>query len=264
MTLQIVLVVNGHRWLQSGEALLERKVIQRPWSLDGLQDFVSLSVGASLGNTFEQTIIADRRWCRATPLPLDGEAARAGMTALICPHVGAHDAGAGLALEAAEAAGLAPDAAVVMVGAAMPWLPLRKKLENRAQPYFEYVLPEAGKTIVGTERVFNLADIAARTVSNADAAALFRPMESSTPTAASAGAPLEDESLAAVAIRGKVCFRGQGYGIVRRNDGRGEVSFLPGHVQAPGFEFVELGDELRFDVVRTPGGKWMAQRVVRM
>lgn len=264
MALQIVLVVNGHRWQQTGEALLERKAIIRPWSLDGLQDFVSLSIGAALGSTYEQTVIAERRWCRATPLALDGEAARAGLAALICPHVDPNDAGAGLALEAAEAAGQAPEAAVVMVGAAMSWLPLRKKLESRAQPYFEYLLPEAGKTIVGTERTLNLIDIATRVVSNANAAALFKPMNSGAPAAAPADTFTQDENLAAVAIRGKVCFRGQGYGIVRRNDGRGEITFLPGHVQPPGFEFVELGDELRFDVVRTPGGKWMAQRVVRM
>ena len=39
--------------------------------------------------------------------------------------------------------------------------------------------------------------------------------------------------------------------------------FLPGHVAPPGFEFIEVGDTLRFDVVRTASGKWQAQRVVR-
>jgi cold shock CspA family protein len=54
-----------------------------------------------------------------------------------------------------------------------------------------------------------------------------------------------------------------GYGIITRKDGRGDVQFMSGHVMAPGFDFVEVGDTMRFDVVRMPSGKWLAQRVVR-
>ena len=41
------------------------------------------------------------------------------------------------------------------------------------------------------------------------------------------------------------------------------LAYLAGHVVAPGFDFVEIGDTLRFDVVRVSSGKWLAQRVVR-
>ena len=77
-----------------------------------------------------------------------------------------------------------------------------------------------------------------------------------------ASAP-RDASFAANAILGTVKSKSNGYGIVSRKDGLGDLQFLPGHVAPPGFEYVEVGDVVRFDVVKSPAGKWLAQRVVR-
>ena len=38
------------------------------------------------------------------------------------------------------------------------------------------------------------------------------------------------------------------------------MQFLAGHVSPPGFEFIEVGDTVRFDVVKVISGKWQAQR----
>ena len=73
-----------------------------------------------------------------------------------------------------------------------------------------------------------------------------------------------DAGFAANAARGTVKSLANGYGMAKRKDGLADVQFMANQVTAPGFDFLEVGDELRFDVVQVASGKWFAQRVVRM
>ncbi len=263
----ISLIVNGHRWLEEGQALLAQGAVPRSWSLGGLQDYARMAVGAKLGFTLENTDLVELRWCRAKSIAADGEAVMAGFTVINAPHVTADDAGAGLALEAVEAAAVANVDVIVTVGTQINWMPLRLKLQSRGVEFFELLLPASGKVIVSTDRVIDLRELARRNHAEAPALALFKPV----PVMASDGGgsvaavqpTTHDESFAANAVRGTVKSLANGYGIVTRKDGLGEVQFLAAHVQPPGFEFVEIGDELRFDVVQVASGKWLAQRVVR-
>jgi cold shock CspA family protein len=263
----INLIVNGQRWLEAGESLVTDGVVGKRWTLAGLQDYVQLTVGSALGFTIENTTLIEQRWCRARAIAGDGEAVAARLAVAQTPHITEADAGAGLALEAVEAAALSPCDVVVMVGATMAWHPLRQKLEAASVELFELLLPPAGKVVVSTERVIDLRQRAKLAADDAAVAALFKRPPVRAVSASDAGRASEsadsDEPFAANSIRGTVKLLANGYGIVSRADGRGEVQFLASHVQPPGFEFVEVGDELRFDVVEVAPGKWRAQRVVR-
>ena len=262
----ISLIVNGQRWQQDAVAFAALAPIERPWSLGGLQDYARLIVGSALGFTLEQTDLVDQRWCRAKANPGDGEAVGAGFTVCTTPHINAEDMGAGLALDAAESAAICGPDVVVTVGSQMQWQPLRLKLESRSLQLFELLLPAAGKVVVSGDRVIDLRDLARNGYQVSPVSALFKSMPvvvGDEPKAASQSTSANDVSFAANAISGTVKSLSNGYGMITRKDGRGDVQFLAGHVVAPGFEFVELGDTMRFDVVRLPSGKWLAQRVVR-
>lgn len=263
----ISLVVNGQRWLEEGEALAAQPGVPRAWSLCGLQDFVRITVGAKLGHTLDNTDLVEQRWCRAKPNSGDAEAIVAGFDVLSTPHVSATDAGAGLSLEAVEALATTASHVVVTVGGQMTWMPLRQKLEARSVELFELLLPPTGKVVVSTERAMDLRDIALRQHGDSPVSALFRPapvMPGTSSGDSDALNAVTDESFAANAVSGIVKSLANGYGIVTRKDGRGDVQFLATHVRAPGFAFVEIGDELRFDVVQVASGKWLAQHVVRV
>lgn len=264
----ISLVVNGQRWLEEGEALFAQQAVPRSWSLCGLQDHVRITVGAKLGFTLENTDLVEQRWCRAKSNAGDAEAIVAGFNVLSTPHVSATDAGAGLSLEAVEALASTESQVVVTVGGQMHWVPLRQKLEARSVELFELLLPATGKVVVATERVIDIRELARQHHGDDGAKALFR----LAPVAPAAGGgdaadvvpPQATETLTANAARGIVKSLANGYGIVRRKDGLGDVQFMATHVAAPGFEFLEVGDELRFDVVQVASGKWFAQRVKRL
>jgi len=262
----ISLVVNGQRWLDEGESLAAQRAIPRPWSLVGLQDYARLLVGSSLGYTLENTELVEQRWCRARSTMADAEAVDAGFSVVNAPHITADDPGAGLALEAVEAVVESDCDLVVLVGHSMNWMPLRQKLQSNGIEFFELLLPPSGKVVVATDRVIDLREAARRRHAESPVSALFKP----APKAAAATVPYSetatqahDESFAANAVRGTVKSLAKGYGIVTRRDGLGDVQFLATHVHPPGFEFIEVGDELRFDVVQVASGKWLAQRVVR-
>ena len=263
----ISLVVNGNRWADEGETLLSQAAIPRAWSLVGLRDYVGLMAGAKLGFTLENCDWVDSRWCRAKASGSDAEAVMSGFTITTAPQVTGDDAGGGLALEAVESCALSESHVVVMVGGQMQWMPLRQKLEARHVEFFELLLPATGKVLVSTDRVIDLRDLARRQHAESPVAALFRPAPAMPGSGAASGEEDEaasDDSFAANAVSGIVKSLANGYGIVTRKDGRGDVQFLATQVRAPGFEFVELGDELRFDVVQVASGKWLAQRVVRV
>ena len=262
----ISLIVNAQRWQQDAVAFAALSQIRRPWSLSGLQDYARLIVGSQLGFTLEQTDLVDQRWCRDKAHPGDREAVAAGLTVCTAPHINAEDMGAGLALDAAESAAINGPDVIVTVGSQMQWQPLRLKLESRSLQLFELLLPAAGKVVVSGERVIDLRDLARREYQVSPVSALFKPMPvmaGDAPKAAPQSMSAHDDSFAANAISGTVKSLANGYGMITRKDGRGDVQFLAGHVVAPGFDFVEIGDTLRFDVVRVSSGKWLAQRVVR-
>jgi cold shock CspA family protein len=260
------LIVNGQRWIDAGDALVEQKAIPRRWSLVGLQDYVRLAIGAKLGFTLENIDLVDQRWCRAKATSTDAEAVAAGFNVMNAPHVGPDDSGAGLALEAVESVTFSPCEVVVMVGHSMNWQPLRKKFESSAVAFYELLLPPEGKVVVTTDHVIDLRETARRDHSASPASALLKaaPLNALEIATQADVAAVFDETFAANATRGTVKSLAKGYGVVTRKDGRGDVQFLAAHVQAPGFEFVEVGDELRFDVVQVTSGKWLAQRVVRV
>ena len=269
----ISLVVNGQRWLEEGEAVAEQPGVPRAWSLCGLQDFVRILVGTKLGHTLENIDWVEQRWCRAKANAGDAEAVSAGFTVVATPHVTSADPGAGLSLEATDVAVTRQPHVMVSIGQQMQWTPLRQKLEARSVELFELLLPASGKVIVSTDRVIDLRDLARQHFADDQARALFRAPPLPVADAASpspspspgAGADASaDLGLAANAVRGTVKSLAKGYGVLIRNDGLGEVQFLAAHVQAPGFEFVEVGDDMRFDVVQVASGKWTAQRVVRV
>ncbi len=263
----ISLVINGQRWLEAGDTLAEQPGVPRPWSLCGLQDFVRISVGARLGYTLENTDFVEQRWCRAKASAGDAEAINAGFTVVTTPHVTVSDPGAGLSLEAAEIAAMTDSQVIVTVGNQMNWMPLRQKLEARSTELFELLLPASGKVVVATDHVIDIRELARQHFADDKAKALFRaPPVAADITNDSCGATSTttlDASFAANAARGTVKSLAKGYGIITRKDGLGDVQFLAAHVQAPGFDFVEIGDDMRFDVVLARSGKWMAQRVVR-
>jgi cold shock CspA family protein len=266
----ISLVVNGQRWLEEGEALAATPGVPRAWSLCGLQDHVRVSIGAKLGFSFENIDFGEQRWCRAKSNTADAEAVAAGFTVVSTPHVAATDPGAGLSLEAVEMAAIAPPDVIVTVGSQLQWLPMRQKLEAGGIHVFELLLPPTGKVVVATERVIDLRDLARQHHGNDRGRALFRPApvtEKANPSASASQANsgnASDINLAANAARGSVKSLANGYGIAQRKDGLGDVQFMANQVTAPGFDFLEVGDELRFDVAQVASGKWFAQRVVRM
>ena len=261
----ISIVVNGGRWLQEGDALSSSGATPRRWTLDGLKDFIALRVGAQLGRTMEQIEFVDLRWCRDRANRADNEAVNAGFTVVNAPHVGVEDAGAGLSLEVVEIASSGCQA-VVVVGGQMTWLPLRQKLDTTGVSLFELLLPATGKVLVSSDRAIDLRETALRHNAQAPTSALFKVVDSGEPATTSGAtdsSEARDASFAANAILGTVKSKSNGYGIVSRKDGLGDLQFLPGHVAPPGFEFVEVGDIVRFDVVQSSAGKWFAQRVVR-
>ena len=263
----IGLVVNGQRWLEAGEALAEQPGVPRAWSLCGLQDFVRIMVGAKLGYTLQNTDFVEQRWCRAKANTGDAEAIMAHFTVATTPHVASPDPGAGLSLEAVEIAATHDAHVIVTVGSQLNWMPLRHKLEAQQIELFELLLPPAGKVVVSTDRVIDLRELARQHFADDKAKALFRAppvlaSENASADAAKTTAP--DETFAANAALGTVKSLANGYGIIKRKDGLGDVQFMATHVRAPGFDFIEIGDELRFDVVQVSPGKWLAQRVVRM
>ena len=263
----IGLVVNGQRWLEEGEALSSQPGVPRPWSLCGLQDHVRITVGAKLGYTFENTDFVEQRWCRAKSNAGDAEAVQAGFAIITTPHVNASDQGAGLSLEAVESAATTDAQVIVTVGSQMNWLPLRQKLEARSLDLFELLLPASGKVVVSTERVIDIRQLARQHHADDKAKALFKAppfVASGNPVADGLASAAADESFAANAARGTVKSLANGYGMAKRKDGMGDVQFMANQVTAPGFDFLEVGDELRFDVVQVASGKWFAQRVVRM
>ena len=261
----ISLVVNGQRWLEEGETLATQPGVPRAWSLCGLQDFVRIMVGAKLGYTLENTDFVEQRWCRAKSNAGDAEAIIAGFSVVATPHISESDRGAGLSLDAAEIAATTDSQVIVTVGHQMNWMPLRQKLEGRGTELFELLVPPAGKVVVSTERVIDVRELARQHFGDDKAKALFRapPVVVGVTDDNFSATTTPDASFAANAARGTVKSLAKGYGIVTRKDGLGDVQFLAAHVQAPGFEFVEIGDDMRFDVVLAPSGKWMAQRVVR-
>ncbi|MBL8310067.1 MAG: cold shock domain-containing protein [Burkholderiales bacterium] len=261
----IAVVVNGGRWVQEAAALLAQNAIPRAMTLGGLHDYVRIAFGGKLGYTMEQTSVVMAQWCRARPTDSDGEAVAAGFAVVTAPHVTDEDMGAGLALEAVEVAVKSGAKVIVMVGAQMAWTPLRQKVEAANGRLFELLLLPTGKVQVSTESVTDLRDLARNRHATTPVSALFKPLPVAPGSgqAAAVATAEPDDSFAANAIVGVVKSLAKGYGIVTRKDGRGDVQFLPGHVAPPGFEFIEVGDTLRFDVVRTPAGKWLAQRVVR-
>ena len=263
----ISLLINGQRWLDDGEALALMPGVPRPWSLCGLQDFVRILVGAKLGYTLENTDFVEQRWCRGKSNAGDAEAINAGLTVVTTPHITGSDPGAGLSLEAAEIAATTDSQVIVTVGNQMQWMPLRHKLEARSTELFELLLPPVGKVVVSTGRVIDVRELARQHFGDDKAKALFR----APPVSASANPSVEattiaapDESFAANAAQGTVKSLANGYGIIKRKDGLGDVQFMATHVRPPGFDFIEIGDELRFDIVQVSPGKWLAQRVVRM
>lgn len=263
----ISVVVNGQRWLEEGAALAEQPGVPRAWSLCGLQDFVRVAVGAKLGYTLDNTDFVEQRWCRAKANAGDAEAVIAGFAVVTTPHVNAVDVGAGLSLEAVDVAASNDTHVIVTVGNQMQWLPLRQKLEARKTELFELLLPPAGKVVVSTDRVIDIRELARQHFADDTGRALFRappavPSVDASVDASESAAP--EESLTANAARGTVKSLANGYGIITRRDGLGDVQFMATQVRAPGFEFVEIGDELRFDVVQVAPGKWLAQRVVRI
>lgn len=263
----ISLVVNGQRWLEEGDTLSEVAGVPRPWSLCGLQDFVRIMVGAKLGYTLENTDFVEQRWCRAKSNASDAEAVAAGFTIVTTPHVTSSDPGAGLSLEAVEVVATTDTQVVVTVGNQLNWMPLRNKLEARATELFELLLPAAGKVVVSTERVIDIRELARQHFADDKAKALFRAPPAATSAQGSNAASdtvAPDVSFAANAALGTVKSLANGYGIITRKDGLGDVQFMATQVRAPGFDFIELGDELRFDVVQVSPGKWLAQRVLRI
>lgn len=262
----ISLIINGQRWLDDGEALAVLPGVQRPWSLCGLQDFVRIMVGAKLGYTLENTDFVEQRWCRAKSNTGDSEAVQAGLSVVTTPHVTASDTGAGLSLEAAEVAVTSDTRVMVTVGNSMHWMPLRQKLEACSVDLFELLLPVAGKVVVSTDRIIDIRQLARQHFADDSAKALFRapPVVAGSASADIAPEATPDAGFAANAARGSVKSLANGYGMAKRKDGLGDVQFMANQVTAPGFDFLEVGDELRFDVVQVVSGKWFAQRVVRM
>jgi cold shock CspA family protein len=261
------LIVNGQRWLEEGEALVSQAGLPRGWTLGGLLDHVRIAVGAQLGFTFDRVDFAELRWCRAKPNAGDAEAVGAGFTVVTTPHVNVGDVGAGLSLEAVDALAGASVQVVVTVGGQMTWMPLRQKLEARATELFELLLPPEGKVIVSTARVIDLRNLARQHHEDDGAKALFKPLPVVVGAVGVADEPSDAPlpgSFAASAARGAVKSLANGYGMAKRKDGLPDVQFMANHVTAPGFEFLEVGDELRFDVVQVASGKWFAQRVVRL
>ncbi|MBS0315373.1 MAG: cold shock domain-containing protein [Proteobacteria bacterium] len=260
----ISIVVNGDRWRQEGEALAAQNAVPRAWTLGGLADYARLMIGARLGHTFDQTELKALRWARSQPNDGDAQAVGAGFTVVTAPHISGDDSGAGLALDGVEL-GLAGCDVLVCVGSPMQWLPLRQKLEAAGVALFELLLPPTGKVLVSTERVIDLRELARHHHDTMPVSALFKPPPVVPGSAAGEvtadGEP--DDSFAANAITGVVKSLAKGYGMITRRDGRGDVQFLSAHVAPPGFEFIEVGDHVRFDVVKAASGKWLAQRVVR-
>jgi len=261
----ISLVVNGQRWLEDGETLAVQPGVPRAWSLCGLQDFVRILVGAKLGFTLENTDLVEQRWCRAKANAGDAEAVLAGFSVVTTPHINGGDAGAGLSLDAAEIAATTFTQVIVTVGSQMNWMPLRQKLEARSIELFELLLPATGKVMVATDRVIDVRELARQHHADGQAQALFKlaPVVA-TDAGSIAVATAPEGTLAANAARGTVKSLANGYGMIERKDGMADVQFMATQVTAPGFDFLELGDELRFDVVQVGSGKWLAQRVVRM
>jgi cold shock CspA family protein len=258
---RIAVVVNGQTWDDLGRSPeVERS--GRALSLRGLATTIGLEVGARLGRTIDQLTLAPLVFCRARATGADADAVASGFEVLNTPQVDGDDAGAGLSLEAMRVHALAIPDAIVLVGAAMPWLPLRKRLESAACELFEFVIPPPGKVLVDQSRLIDLRTALRDRATDARFAPMLIQASPPPGVPAAASGPVS-EPKAANAILGKVKMLAAGYGIVTRNDGGGDVEFMATQVAPPGFEFIEVGDTLRFDVVAVSNGKWQAVRVVR-
>jgi cold shock CspA family protein len=266
----ISVVVNANRWQSEGDLLADADVLSQRWSLAGLIDYVQLVVGTALGRTFEQIDLVDLRFCRARPCDVDAEAVASGFTVVVTPHIDGEDSGVGLALETIESVQTVTPDAIVVVGAQSASPQLRQKLEAAKIQLFEFLLLPTGKTQVSTARVFDLREKVRLNASDTPESALSKPPilpEKAKKSSAKNDAASGDNAhvnRAANSILGTVKQVANGYGIVTRKDGLGDVQFLAAHVAPPGFQFVEVGDTLRFDVVELPSGKLQAKRVSRI
>jgi cold shock CspA family protein len=266
----IGILVNANRWQSEGDLLAKAGVLKERWSLVGLQDYVKLVVGSALGRTFDQIELVDLRFCRAMPCDVDAEAVASDFSVVVTPHVTADDDGVGLALEAIESVQSSAPGVIVVVGAPAQSQPLRQKLESAKIELFEFLLLPTGKTQVSGARIFDLREKVRRGINDTPESALSKPpkLPPSDPRIVSADDMAQDANApsnkAANSILGTVKQMAKGYGVVSRKDGLGDVQFLAAHVGPPGFQFIEVGDTLRFDVVELPGGKVQAKRVMRM
>jgi cold shock CspA family protein len=263
----ISVVVNAARWQSDGDMLAECSVLPQRWSLTGLKDYVRLVVGSALGRTFEQIDLVDLRFCRSLPCDVDAEAAASEFSILTTSHVTIEDSGAGLSLEAIDSVNATSPNVVVMVGGMTQWTPLRQKLDSLGIELFELLLLPAGKTQVSSARVLDLREKVRRGADVSPESALSAPAILPKKAASSQKVldPAEQSSdKAANAVLGVVKLMAKGYGVVTRKDGLGDIEFLAAHVAPPGFQFIEVGDTVRFDVIQLPGGKWQAKRVSRM
>ncbi len=258
---RVCILVNGARWAWLSQSLVRPGQPPKVLSLEGLQTAARLAMGRELGQTLERMEVAAAWFCRAASSPADADAVASGFQVLISPQVGQDDSGAGLSLEAIRAYVEAKPHAVLMVGANMNWQPLRERLESLDCELFEWLIPPEGKVVVNQARVLDLRQTLLAAPLAAEFAPILRdpPIQRAQPQAPSN----KPEPGPANAILGQVKSLAAGYGIVTRADGGGDVEFMATQVAPPGFEFLEVGDTLRFDVVRTPGGKWQAVRVVR-
>jgi cold shock CspA family protein len=263
----ISIVINAARWQSDGDMLAASGVLERRWSLAGLKDYARLVVGSALGRTFDQIELVDLRFSRSKPCDVDAEAVASGLAVVTTPHIHLDDDGVGLALEALDSVNTTAPSVVVMVGAMTACVPLRQKLETLGIELFELLLVPSGTTQVSTARVIDLRE---RTRLNAaaspESALSLEPILPPKPLTVKNMADLGSAPVdrAANSILGTVKLMAKGYGIVSRKDGLGDVEFLAAHVAPPGFQFIEVGDTLRFDVIQLANGKLQAKRVSRI
>jgi len=259
----IAVIVSGLRWDELSRSLQAEGIAPGGLSLAGLATTVALEIGARLGRTLDQLEVEPRVFCRAQPVAADADAVASGFAVVSAPQVDENDVGAGISLEAIRVHAQREPEALVVVGGAMTWQPLARRLESLGCELFEFVIPPPGKVVVTHERILDLRS----TLREKATDQRFAPMIAARPAGRSGAAPAPSAPAAAAgpatAVFGRVKSLAAGYGVVTRGDGGGDVEFMAPQVAPPGFEFLEVGDTLRFDVVRLPSGKWQAVRVVR-
>ncbi len=263
----ISVVINAARWQSHGDMLAEGGVLAQRWSLAGLKDYVRLVVGSALGRTFEQIDLVDLRFCRSLPCDVDAEAAASEFSILTTPHITIDDEGAGLSLEAMDSVNATSPHVVVVVGGMKQWTPLRQKFDSLGVELFEFLLLPVGKTQVSNSRVIDLREKVRRGPDMSPESALSAPPilpKNATSPQIALDSTDRNSDKTANAVLGAVKLVAKGYGVVTRKDGLGDVEFMAAHVAPPGFQFLEVGDVVRFDVIQLPGGKWQAKRLSRM